>query len=193
MGILFLLAVIFWKKGEMTMKKLGLLLCLLLGLTACGQVEYKEKEEVFATLDEAIEAHLQQNPSDELEEICQIENAHIAVFTELVHQKDKYGEDVILDETVAYFVLYEEVEDGFVLREQTNGIVLDDTKAALGVMGEANWIDHADGDEVGYHLRGVGFGDAMPMPEVLEQFKEYGEIHERDGFFFAFALEVDYH
>ena len=38
------------------MKKLGLLLCLLLGLTACGQVEYKEKEEVFATLDEAIEA-----------------------------------------------------------------------------------------------------------------------------------------
>jgi hypothetical protein len=70
---------------------------------------------------------------------------------------------------------------------------LDDTKAALGVMGEANWIDHVDGDEVGYHLRGVGFGDAMPTPEVLEQFKEYGEIHERDGFFFAFALEVDYH
>ena len=132
------------------MKKLGLLLSLLLSLTACGQVEYKEKEEVFATLDEAIETHLQQNLGDELEEICQIENAHIAAFTEMVHQKDKYGEDVILDETVAYFVLYEEVEDGFVLREQTNGIVLDDTKAALGVLGEADWIDHAEGKEVQY-------------------------------------------
>ena len=32
------------------MKKLGLLLCLLLGLTACGQVEYKEKEKVFSNI-----------------------------------------------------------------------------------------------------------------------------------------------
>jgi len=172
-------------------KKLGLLFCLLLGLTACGQEEKKEPD--FATLDEAIETHLQQNPGDKLEEICQIENAHIAAFTETVHQKDKYGEDVILDETVAYFVLYEEVEDGFVLREQTNGIVLDDTKAALGVLGEANWINHADGEEAQYHLRGVGFGGTMPTEEELEDFAEYGEIHERDGLYFAFALEVDFH
>ena len=69
------------------MKKFGVLLCLLLGLTACGREEKKEPD--FATLDEAIETHLQQNPGDKLEEICQIENAHIAACTEMVHQKDK--------------------------------------------------------------------------------------------------------
>ena len=172
------------------MKKIGLLLCLLLGLTACRQEELKEPD--FSTLDEAIEVHLQKCPGDRLEEVGQIENAHIAAFTETIRQKDKYGEDVILDETVAYFMLYEEVEGGFVFREQTNGIVLDDTKAALGVLGEANWINHAEGERVQYHLRGVGFGDTVPASEELEKFSEYGEIHERDGFYFAFALEVDF-
>ena len=173
------------------MKKFGLLLCLILGLTACGKGKMKEPD--FATMDEAIEAHLKENPGDELEEIGQIENAHIAAFTETIYQKDKYGKDAVLDETVAYFMLYEEVENGFILQEQTAGIVLDDTKAALGVLGEANWINHVEGEEVQYHLRGVGFGGTMPTEEELEDFAEYGEIHERDGLYFAFALEVDFH
>ncbi|WP_458407341.1 hypothetical protein [Anaerotignum sp.] len=171
------------------MKKFGLLLCLLLGLTACGQAE---KEPVFATLDEAIEAHLQQNPGDELEEICQIENAHIAVFSGDV-EDISINEKFELPAVVAYFRVYEEKEEGFVLRDETSGFHLDDTRTAIGVLGDASWITGVEESGKQYHLRGIGFGDTMPTAEEIKGcgWSDFGEIHEKEGLYFAFAFGLE--
>lgn len=193
MGILFLFPVIFWKKGGMAMKKFGVLLCLLLGLTGCGQEMPQEPD--FATLDEAIEAHLQKNPGSELEEVGQIENAHIAAFSESGAYNSVEDGEASFRGVPVYFVLYEEAEGGFILQEETAGMLLDETGAPMWVLGEANWITHEDGIDVQYHLRGVGFGETSPTVDELDALDGFSlsEVHERDGFYFAFALEIDEH
>lgn len=171
------------------MKKLGVLFCLLLGLAACGQ---EEKEPVFATLEEAIEVHLQENSSDKLEEVGQIENAYIAAFSGDIEDKS-INEKIELLGVNVYFRVYEETEDGFILRKDTAEIHLDDTRVRNTFTGDASWIIGAEGEEPQYYLRGVGFGDEKPTAEEMKAlgFSEFGEIHEKEGLYFAFAFGLE--
>ena len=172
------------------MKKFGLLLCLLLGLTACEQEA--EKDPVFVTLDEAIEAYLQENPNDKLEEIYQIENAHIAAFSGDVEDRSISDKGQALG-VIAYYRVYEETADGFVLREDTNEIHLDDTKCQTVIFSDASWVDGTEGEEPQYYLKGVGFGNERPTAEEMKElgFSDFGEIHEREGLYFAFAFGIE--
>lgn len=171
------------------MKKFGLLLCLLLGLTACGQ---EQKEPVFATLDEAIEAHLDANIGSRLEEIGQTENAHIVAFTESRHSGMEENPPLVYQGVPVYFVIYEETEDGFILREETPKLLLSEGEGPSGVLGELDWITKQKDEEVQYHLKGVCFGTTPPTEEELEELVGFGEVHERYGYYFSVALETEW-
>lgn len=163
------------------MKKLGWLLCLVLGLTACGQAESQQKEEVFATLEEAIADHIAEDiwSGAEVEEIVQTRGAAVVLFST--------SNEVQEEEPTVYFALFEETEDGFVFRDMTQGYSLG-TWGQIRISNETGWLEEEGFDSVRYELTERGFGDTKPAEEELETGEK---VYERDGFYFAVKMEVE--
>ena len=166
------------------MKKIGLLLCLLLGLAACGEVEYQKKEEVFATLEEAFVAHKQDfvDVSRELVDYIQIEDQYIAAFSEYRPSADENSKYAV------GFVIYEETEDGFVLRKYANSYGLFEG-GWCNIPDVMEWTEE-DGTCIQYELKAQGMGHKEPMEEELNAMDFAGEVFEREGYYFVLSMEA---
>ena len=70
---------------------------------------------------------------------------------------------------------------------------MDDTRCPFGVFYDASWIDGANREEPQYYLKGVGFGDEKPTEEEMKEWglSGFGEIHEKEGLYFAFAFGLE--
>lgn len=168
------------------MKKFGVLLCLLLGLTACGLEQRKVPD--FATLDEAIENYKEE--TDQVEEITQAETVYmVALSISASDFVELEGDSYLGEQPVVYYMLFEETEKGFVFRYQT-------PKNSLGhggFSGEADWKQRADGSNMKYELWGYGYGDHAPDEKEIAEASAmgFGEVHERDGMYFSVKMEFN--
>ena len=151
------------------MKRFGLLLCLLLGLTACGQNAEVEtandpQPRYFATMEEAIEATLEHD----FEEPLSVEKIG---ETELVvaYAKEHHS--------IALFIFTEQPE-GYVLMEETVNYGIPENGGAVMLSFDAPWEG-----EVDYEVTAAGF-DHEPTEEELRE-NEFGVYHEENGFYFA--------
>lgn len=160
--------------------------CLLM-LAGCGQEE--DKEEVFATLEEAIEAHIAEDPAEgaEAEEIVQTEDTSIVLFSvDRIQSVDAEGQMDIFDEPTIYFALFEETEDGFAFRNMTQRYGLG-TWGHIAVTDETGWVGQENASGADFVLTARGFGEAEPTEMELE---EGEKIYERQGLYFAVKMEV---
>lgn len=157
------------------------LCCLLVGMCGCGQVESQQKEEVFATLEEAIADHTAEDiwSGAEVEEIAQTGKAAIVLFST--------SDEVQEEEPTVYFALFEETEDGFVFRDMTSRYSLG-TWGQIMISNETGWLEEEGFGSVRYELTGRGFGETKPAEEELETGEK---VYERDGFYFAVKMEVE--
>ena len=155
------------------MKKFGLLFCLLLGLTACGQnadVETVDdpQPQYFATMEEAVEACLEQG----FEEPLSVEKIG---ETELVVAYAKGHH------SIALFVFTKQPE-GYVLMEETVNYGIPENGGAVMVSFDAPWEG-----EVDYEVTAAGF-DHEPTTKELEE-NGLGLCHEDEGFYFAVKVD----
>lgn len=155
------------------MKKFGLLLCLLLGLTACGQetgVETTDdpQPQYFATMEEAIEASLEHD----FEEVLSWEQIG---ETELVVAYAKEQNSIAL-------FIFTEQPDGYVLMEETVNYGIPENGGSVMLSFEAPWEG-----EVDYEVTAAGF-DHEPTAEELKE-NGFGAYHEEDGFYFAVKVD----
>lgn len=166
------------------MKKFGLLLCLLLGLAACGDVEYQKKEEIFSTLEEAFAAHEQDfaDVSRELVDYIQIEDQYIAAFSEYRPSADENSKYAV------GFVIYEETEDGFLLRKYANSYGLFEG-GWCNILDVMEWTEE-DGICIQYELKAQGMGYEEPTEEELNALDFTGEVYEREGYYFVLGMEA---
>ena len=167
------------------MKKFGVLLCLLLGLTACGQTTYQKEETVFPTLEEAFAAHEQDwaDVSGELVDYIQIEDQYIAAFS---------GYRSSADENSKYavgFVIYEETEEGFVLRKYANSYGLFEG-GWCNIPDVMEWTEKEDGTCIQYELKAQGMGYEEPTEEELNALEFTGEVFEREGYYYVLSMEA---
>jgi len=157
--------------------------CLLM-LAGCGQEE--EKEESFATLEEVIEAHIAEGA--EVEEIVQIGHTNIAALSVSRNvSADGYEKDMPKDDLTVCYMLLDETEDGFVLRHATEQIKVSDFHT---VSGEADWQQRENGINMKFALNCYSFGEKKPTAEDMTEIAGYGELHEREGLYFAFDLDM---
>lgn len=155
------------------MKKIGLLLCLLLGLTACGKSTNTKtvddpQPKYFATMEEAIEGSLEHD----FEEVLSWEQIG---ETQLVVA---YAKD---HNSIALFIFTEQ-QDGYVLMEETVNYAIPENGGSVMLSFDAPWEG-----EVDYEVTTAGF-DHEPTAEELEVngFRAY---HEEDGFYFAVKVD----
>lgn len=167
------------------MKKFGLLLCLLLGLTACVQAEPQKKEEVFATWEEAIAAHEEDygDVNGEFEKYIHIENEYIVAFSEYRPSADENSKFAV------GFVIYEETEEGIVLRKYANSYGLFEG-GWCNIPGEMEWTEREDGTCILYELKAQGMGYTEPTTEELNGLDFYGEVFEREGYYFVLDMRA---
>ena len=151
------------------MKKFGVLLCLLLGLTACGQnIDTETVDDLqpryFATMEEAIEATLEHD----FEEPLSVEKIG---ETELVvaYAKEHHS--------IALFIFTEQPE-GYVLMEETVNYGIPENGGSVMLSFDAPWEGKVD-----YEVTAAGF-DHEPTEEELRE-NGFGSYHEENGFYFA--------
>ncbi len=162
------------------MKKLGLLLCMLLGLAACGQDARKLEEVTYETLEEAIAAAEEEyaDIKGEFVKGIEIENQYIAAFVEQ-HEP----------EPALRFMIYEKTEDGVFLKQYgTVGYAFYE-HGATGVSGEMDWTEQ-DGTCILYEAKVQGLGYEEPTAEDLQVLDFAGEVLEKDGYYFALHLNT---
>ena len=165
------------------MKKLGLLLCLLLGLTACGQAEPQKKEEVFGTLEEAIETYEEKIAYGDgrFEEMLETEGNIIVAYTE-----DTADEEA---EPGMYFVIFEETEEGIVWRKNVGSFHLMPS-GTQGFNNQMEWMEQEDGTCLMYDLKAASWDSEPAEEELAELDFGFGEVRERDGYYFSLKMEV---
>lgn len=153
-------------------------------LVGCGQEE--EKEEAFATLEEAIEAHIAEGAT--IEEIVQIGHTNIAALSVSRNASaDGYEKAVPKDDLTVCYMLLDETEEGFVLRYETEQIEVSSFHA---VSCEADWQQRENGRNMKFSLNCCSFGEKKPTAEDMTEIAGYGELHEREGLYFAFDLDM---
>jgi len=173
MDILFLFLVVFWEKGGETMKKFGLLLCLLFGLTACGQstdVETTDdpQPQYFDTVEEGITFYKEDEE-------------------EILYQERIYSTEIVLlysaENTYFSALAFAEQPEGYI--EQWG---LASYGSAVTLSCDAPW-ERTDVHQAAYPYYEIDFDlfEEEPTAEMLEE-RGFDEYMERDGKYIAVKL-----
>jgi len=173
MDILFLFLVVFWEKGGEIMKKFGVLLCLLLGLTACGQstdVETTDdpQPQYFETVEEGIAFYKEDEE-------------------EILYQERIYSTEIVLlysaENTYFSALAFAEQPEGYIEQWGLAGY-----GSAVTLSCDAPW-ERTDVHQAAYPYYEIDFDlfEEEPTAEMLEE-RGFDEYMERDGKYIAVKL-----
>lgn len=168
------------------MKRLfGILVCGMLFFSACGQEEKpaEKKEPIYETLDAAKEAHLERCPEERLEDVIPVaEDTYLAIYSDPEELKRAQNEENVHDVyALVRYLIYQETEKGFELKEETALYTLQNCSVTIDNI----WLGKGKMIEISAE----GFADD-PYAEEQPNVEGYDGFYRQENGWFGVRVEV---